>query len=162
MSILNNPKLNQHAKQVLKFCISGGLGAVIEFSVIYLLIGQLGWSAYVVYIPSALIPSIFVFFFNKYVTFGATEGSTASQTKRFLIVYTSTFCLNYVLSSSLYLMGDVLFLGSSIHGFQLSDVHIAYAAKICAIGIIAVVNYTLSHTFIFKDVPVEAEVAGIF
>ncbi len=162
MSILKNPQLNQHAKQVLKFCVSGGLGAVIEFTVIHYLVGHLHWSAYVVYIPSALLPSIFVFFFNKYVTFGAMDGNTAAQTKRFLIVYTSTFCLNYVLSSLLYLVGDHFLLGITISGFTFTDVRVAYAAKICAIGFIAIVNYTLSHTFIFKNVPVEAEVAGIF
>ncbi|MDD5055192.1 MAG: GtrA family protein [Candidatus Peribacteraceae bacterium] len=162
MSIFSNPKLNQHLKQVAKFSVSGVLGAIIEFSVIYVLIGRLGWSAYVVYIPSALIPAFFVFFFNKYVTFGASEGKTASQSGRFLLVYASTFCLNYLLSSSFYLAGDRLILDSVIGGIAITEVHIAYGAKFCAIGIVAVVNYVLSHTFIFKNTPVEAEVAGIF
>jgi putative flippase GtrA len=161
-TFLSNPKISRHIKQIAKFSVSGVLGAVIEFTVIYLLVGRLGWSAYVVYIPSALIPAFFVFFFNKYVTFGATEGDTASQSGRFLMVYASTFCLNYVLSSSFYLAGDRVFLDTVIGGITLSEIHIAYAAKICAIGIVAVVNYILSHTFIFKNVPVEAEVAGIF
>lgn len=148
-------------KQVAKFSISGVLGAAIEFSVIYFLIGRLGWSAYVVYVPSALIPAFFVFFFNKHVTFGAKQGDTASQSGRFLMVYASTFCLNYVLSSSFYLLGDRIFLDSIFGGITITEVHIAYAAKVCAIGIVAVVNYVLSHTFIFKNAPAEAEMAGM-
>lgn len=112
--------------------------------------------------PSALLPAIFVFFFNKYVTFGAADGNTATQTGRFLMVYASTFVLNYILSSLFYMLGDHFILGSTVAGFIIADVHLAYAAKAGAIGIVAVVNYILSHTFIFKNVSAEEEILGIF
>jgi putative flippase GtrA len=150
-----------HATQGMKFITCGLIGATIEFSILKLLIGHYGISPFIVYIPSALIPAVFVFFFNKYITFRSI-GRTASQTKRFLMVYVVAFCANYALSSFLYSVGSILFLGDEYLGVILTDARVAYLAKALAIGVTAVFNYALSHMFIFRsesDLVLESDMA---
>lgn len=121
----------------------------MEFSILKLLVGYYAVSPFIAYLPSAFIPAVFVFFFNKYVTFRST-GRTSRQTKRFLMVYVVAFCANYALSSFFYSFGSSMLTGQVIGGVELTDPRVAYLAKALAIGITAVFNYVLSHSFIFR------------
>lgn len=149
-----------HATQGMKFITCGLLGAVMEFSILKVLIGHYGVTPFIAYLPSALIPATFVFFFNKYVTFRAV-GQTSSQTRRFILVYVVAFCINYLLSSTLYSFGSVILRGQMFYGLELTDPRIAYLAKAMAIGITAVFNYCFSHYFIFRKEPSAALMADI-
>ena len=120
----------------------------MEFSIIRVLVGTYHLTPYFVYIPSALIPATFVFFFNKHVTFKA-EGQTTEQTRRFVLVYVIAFIVNYLLSSFFFTLGSAHILGTSIGGILWSQQRVAYLAKAMGIGITAVFNYTFSHFFIF-------------
>lgn len=144
-------RFRAHARQGLSFIVCGALGAAIEFSILRVLVGQYGVSPLLSYIPSAGIPALFVFFFNKFVTF-RVHGGAARQSWRFIAVYSATFCFNYALSSSLFLLGQYMLLRGFLTSFSLSltVVHLAYLAKALAIGITAVINYVLSHAFIFR------------
>lgn len=138
------------------------MGALMEFLILYVLVGLWHVTPVVSYIFSGGIPAFFVFLFNRNVTFRVTSGSSKAQSRRFILVYTLTFILNYCLSSSFYLLGLHIILPlpiAALYGLTLLD--ITYIAKVCAIGITAIVNYTFSHLFIFKKepVPMEAQLA---
>ncbi len=155
-------RFHRHLRQGFKFAVSGVVGAALEFSIIYLLVGRLHLTPIISYVFSGGIPAVFVFLFNRHVTFRASEGSSSRQSRRFIIVYTLTFFLNYILSSSGYLLGMHYVLPLPMAtAYGTTPLAIAYGAKVLAIGITAFVNYTFSHAFIFRDerVPPEAELA---
>jgi len=161
ISYVSTERFRLHASQGMKFITCGLLGAVIEFSILRVLIGSYQITPFIAYIPSALIPATFVFFFNKYVTFRAV-GRTSSQTRRFILVYVVAFCTNYLLSSGLYSVGNTSFADDIVLGVLLTSPRIAYLAKAMAIGITAVSNYFFSHYFIFRQEPevaLEADLA---
>ncbi len=146
----------------MKFIVCGIMGALMEFLIIYVLVGRLHITPVVSYIFSGGIPAVFVFLFNRHVTFRVGSGNSRAQSRRFILVYTLTFILNYCLSSSLYLVGLHVILPLPIalaNGITTLD--ITYMAKVLAIAVTAVVNYTFSHLFIFKKepVPMEAQLA---
>lgn len=141
-------RLRSHARQGASFIACGLVGAAIEFTILRILVGHYGVSPFLAYLPSAGIPAAFVFLFNKFITFRA-PGGAAQQSGRFVLVYTVTFFFNYALSSTLYFLGERWLLGTTILLF-FSAPRIAYLAKACAIGMTAVINYVLSHTFIFR------------
>lgn len=144
------PAIRLHCSQALRFITCGLLGAGMEFLILRVLVGHYGISPFAAYIPSALIPCIFVFYFNRYVTFRGGTGNTVRQTRRFLLVYSCAFTLNYCLSSLLYAWGVRLCNGAEIGPVVLTIPRIAYGAKALAIGVTAVLNYWLSHSFIFR------------
>ncbi len=150
--LLRHPGMRLHLRQVTKFIVCGLLGATFEFSILYVLVGRYAMTPVIAYIFSGGLPSIFVFLFNRHVTFGATKGSSHRQTRRFLIVYTFTFFLNYVLSSALYLLGLHIVLPLPIaQMYGATPLDVTYAAKVIAIAITAVINYSFSHFFIFRS-----------
>ena len=156
---LNHPTVKKHGPQTLKFVIAGILGASMEFTIIYFLVGKFHLSPYFVYLPSAGIPALFVFTFNKYVTFRAME-RTDRQAYRFLAVYSATFVLNYLLSSTFYGVGSHILLSpESPWNALLGHEHLAIFSKAAAIGVCSIINYFLSHFFIFKKSAAEAMVA---
>ncbi|MFA5800347.1 MAG: GtrA family protein [Candidatus Peribacteraceae bacterium] len=160
--LFQDPHLRLHLKQGSKFIVCGLLGAAMEFSILAVLVGRLNITPFIAYIFSAGIPAVFVFFFNRYVTFRSTGDRMADQTGRFIAVYATAFVLNYALSATFYTVGSHYLLGATYAGYTFQHDHIAYGAKVVAIGITAIWNYFFSHYFIFrrKVVPVEAEVAG--
>lgn len=142
----------------MKFSVCGLIGAAIEFSILYVLVKRLGVTPVVAYIFSGGIPAVFVFLFNRHVTFRVSDGSSRRQSKRFILIYASTFVLNYCLSSSFYLFGLHVVLPLPIaHIEGLTPVSLAYVAKVLAIGITAIVNYSFSYFFIFRREPVPPE-----
>lgn len=155
-------RFHRHFKQGVKFIVCGLLGAFLEFLIIYILVGRIGMSPVFAYIFSGGIPAVFVFLFNRHVTFRVSSGDSKKQSRRFVLVYALTFVLNYCLSSSFYLAGSRLILPLPLAmQYGLTSLDITYMAKVLAIGITAIVNYTFSHLFIFKKepVPIEAQLA---
>lgn len=152
-SLLNNPRARQHANQAFKFIICGLTGAIFEFSIIYFLVEHVKLDPRVAYIPSGLITIVFVFFFNKYITFGNRDGDHLGQTMRFAMVYAAAFVLNYLIASGAYSVGLIFLRGQRAASPSLYDSGIRllpYGAKAFAIGITAVWNYCFSHAFVFK------------
>ncbi len=142
----------RHRWQTLYFVLCGILGALIEFSIIYLFVDLLEISPYITYIPSALIPAFFVFFFNKNITFRSQSGRTKQQLKRFFLVYSSMFVVNYLLSALFFTIGSWLTERVLVEWFGwLTVSQLAILAKMGAIGLCAFGNYFLSHYFIFPD-----------
>ncbi len=150
MRILSHPYFQIHYRQIIRFVICGLLGAVMDFSVLYILTDWYSISPIIAYIFSSGIPSIFVFLFNKYITFGASDGNSNTQSKRFIIVYTLTFILNYLLSSLFYFLGLAYLVSLHVGSYSITEVEVTYLARVIAIAITAVINYLSSHHFIFK------------
>lgn len=148
-----------HKRQSTLFIVCGLMGAMIEFCIIYLFVDRLHISPYITYIPSAAIPAIVVFLFNKHITFASRAGNSKKEASRFLMVYSSTFILNYCLSSGFFALGT-LFVRNFLSSWTwlLVPSHIALLGKAGAIGICAFINYALSHMFIF---PVDQRVSPI-
>ncbi len=142
---LSHPHIRTHLHQGIKFILCGLTGAFVEFSVVYVLVEHAAFDPRIAYIPSGLLSVTFVFFFNRYVTFRNRGRDYAAQTVRFIVVYSMAFLLNYLLANIFFRIGS-LYLAMSV-------VRIALLAKALAIGIIAFVNYSLSHGFIFRTTP---------
>lgn len=152
--LLNDPRTRRHLNQVSKFIVCGITGAAFEFTVIYLLVEHVKLDPRVAYIPSGLLTVVFVFFFNKYITFGNRDGDHLGQTMRFAMVYAAAFVLNYLIASGAYSAGLLFLRGQRVAspGFYDSGMRLLpYGAKAFAIGITAVWNYCFSHAFIFKS-----------
>lgn len=123
-----------HAVQGAKFIICGAIGAIIDLGSLYVFVEHLGVNPDIAFVPSTIIAACFVFLFNKYVTFGRHEHSFMKQMWRFALVYTMAFALNVGIAVLLHRMGLYYILSKAV-----------------AIGIVAVVNYLLSHSFIFAS-----------
>lgn len=152
--ILHHPRARRHINQASKFIVCGLTGAMFEFSIIYLLVEHVKMDPRVAYLPSGLITIVFVFFFNKYVTFGNRDGDHLAQTMRFAMVYAAAFVLNYLIASGAYSVGLLFLRGQRAvsPAFYDSGIRLLpYGAKAFAIGITAVWNYCFSHAFIFKS-----------
>ncbi len=116
----------------MKFIVCGLTGFIIETSILTLLVELTHLDPRIAKLPAGLVSVTFVYFFNKYVTFGNKERS-ASQTARFVMVYTSAFALNYLVFALLVHVGMQYLM-----------------AQVVTVGSIAVLNYILSHGFIFR------------
>jgi putative flippase GtrA len=128
---------------------------VIEFTVLRILVGYYNVTPFIAYAPAKILPVLFVFFFNKYVTFRAAAGDGKQHAKRFILVYSFGFCASYLLASSFYFIGMHTIVGFSAYGLTLTDDRTAYVANLGAIALMSILNYCLSQKFIFRsEVPV--------
>ncbi len=150
MKFLKSSRVQQHFRQGTSFIVCGLLGLVIEFTMLRILVGYLAITPFIAYAPSKLIPAIFVFFFNKNITFRAATGKSTGYAKRFMFVYFLSFCLSYALASGLFALGLKTLQDSIFFGILFDHDRIAYAANLLAIAIMAFVNYIVSQAFIFK------------
>ena len=132
--IIHHPAFKTHLRQGIRFVISGLSGAAIELGTTALLVEFAGFPPPLAYFPAGLLSVTFVFFFNRTITFRAGDPRhLKKQTMRFVLVYSLAFAANYLFTVGLYSLGVQYLL-----------------AKVIAIGVIAIINYFLSHGFIFK------------
>lgn len=119
-------------KKIVKFCITGGIAAIIDLGGAGIMVEFLSVPEEAAVVFSSLVSVIFVFVFNKFFTF--RDGSTryARQITKFALVYGFAIVLNGAVSN--------VFLWLGFHYL---------VAKVFAIGIGAVINFVLSHTFVF-------------
>lgn len=132
--LLHHPFFRTHLSQGLRFAVCGGIGAAVDFSLLFLFVQVLGVTPYVGYALSTSVALVVVFFTNKYFTFRNHERRHKEQFLRFLLVYGVGFLFNVGIASFLYWSGFHYML-----------------AKVCAIAIIAFWNYVLSHGFVFAQ-----------
>lgn len=130
--ILAHPFVHIHVKQGMTFVIAGLIGATIEFTVLISGVELFGVIPEHAKIPAQLCAVTFVFFFNKSVTF-RSHGRMGAQSVRFVLVYGFAIVLNYLLYRAILTTG--------------LDYRLANALTI---GVIAILNYTMSHGFIFR------------
>ena len=131
---LYDPTFQKHFSQVWRFCICGGLGAVIDLSTTTFLVEYGHMAPQFAYVPSSLLAVLFVFLSNKYFTFRNHEKRVSGQVFKFVIVYSTAIIFNLLSSWFLLWLGVQYLL-----------------AKCASIGIGAIWNYCMSHGFIFKS-----------
>jgi len=133
MRLLQHPNVRTHLSQGMKFIVAGGIGSTIDLLSLRFLVEAAGVDPRVGFFLSSAFGASFVFVINKFVTFQNHDRKIGHQLFKFAMVYGVAIVLNVLLSNALYWWG--------LHYFL---------AKIVAIGVIAVWNYSLSHGFIFK------------
>ncbi len=126
--------MRKHAKQLIKFGFTGGIGSCVDLGSLALIVEYAHIRPLIAGILSSLIAVTIVFTFNKFFTFRNHERQFAKQIAKFALVYGIAFCMNIALYS-----------------FLLSTGLQYVVAKLSAILIIAVWNYILSNSFIFKQ-----------
>lgn len=146
------------ARQFIKFGITGAIGAVVDFTVLYLLHDFLGWQATIELYGSKLIAanmiSVFLaivsnFLINRYWTFRGHTGNAAQQWTGYFILNIFTWALNQILTSYF-----------TFHFILLSPFgeNRIYVAKALAIGLILFVNFAGSKFIVFRKKPVAPNV----
>ncbi len=131
---LADSTIRKHLIQGFKFGICGLTGFSIEFVILTLLVEKFHIVPWIANLPAGLASITFVFFFNKYITFRNKERSRA-QTMRFILVYSCAFVGSYIFYAALLWL------------------HVQYQlGKVIVVGTVAIINYCLSHGFIFKKV----------
>lgn len=121
-------------KKLVKFAMTGGVAAVIDLVGLQVMVRYLFVPAEVAVILSSLISVIFVFIFNKFFTFRDKSSKYASQILKFALVYGFAIVLNGFVSNIFLLLGFHYLI-----------------AKFIAIAIGAVINFLLSHFFVFRQ-----------
>lgn len=121
-------------KKMVKFAMTGGVAAIIDLGGLQIMVRYLSVPAEVAVILSSLISVIFVFIFNKFFTFRDKSARYVSQIIKFALVYGFAIILNGFVSN--------IFLWLGFHYLL---------AKVIAIGIGAVINFVLSHVFVFRQ-----------
>lgn len=139
------------AKQFVKFGITGGIGAVVDFSTFAFLTRVIGWTTTYTAFGTQLIlannVSVFLaicsnFIINRYWTFKDTSESATKQGASYFLLNTFTWALNQILVSFFVFRMPIF---TQLFGSQRD-----YAAKAIAIGLILFINFFGSKLFIFK------------
>lgn len=121
-------------KKVVKFCITGGIAALIDLGGATVMVEYLAVPEEAAVVVSPLISVIFVFFSNKFFTFRDGSRGYAKQITKFALVYGFAIVLNGFVSNFFLWLGFYYLI-----------------AKCFAIAIGAVINFVLSHFFVFAQ-----------
>lgn len=127
-----HPTVRTHAPQLMKFALAGGMGSLIDLTTLAFLTRIIGVPPEIAFFFSSLIGATFVFVVNKFMTFRHHDVPWPKQLLKHYSVYGPALVANFFLSNLLFLV--------------LPDL----AAKLVAIGIIAVWNYLWSHHYVFR------------
>lgn len=145
------PRLQNTARQFIKFGIVGGIGAVVDFGTYNILTRAIGWDdIYLIFgyeIIAANLVSVFLaivsnFLLNKYWTFRDTSEKVVQQWSKYFLLNFITFILNQILTSFFAFRVPII---AIIVGAQKDNV-----AKALAIGLILFVNFAGSKFLIFR------------
>lgn len=131
--LMHHPFIRRHVAQGWRFVVCGLLGATIDLGSTAFLVEFADIDPHIAYIPSTLLAVIFVFMANKFFTFKNRESDVGRQALKFAFVYGAAIVSNLTISWTLLWLG--------LHYIP---------AKIGAIGVGAVWNYTMSHGFVFR------------
>lgn len=141
-SLMSSPFMQRkHVRQILKFIVTGGTGAFLEFASLALLVEVIDVDESVAGIYSLGPSLVYVFLMHKYFTFKNHEKNVGGQMAKFALVYALAILFNILLYSVFIWLG----------------VYYPFA-KALAIAIVAVWNYILAHGFIFKKNEEEADI----
>ncbi|MEX1111924.1 MAG: GtrA family protein [Candidatus Andersenbacteria bacterium] len=143
-------RLQNTARQFMKFAVVGVIGAVVDFGSYNILTRGIGWTdTYEIFgyqIIAANLVSVFLaitsnFILNRYWTFHATGGNAATQGAGYFALNGFTFILNQIVTSFFTFHVPLIAL---IFGSQKDNI-----AKALAIGIILFLNFFGSKFLIF-------------
>jgi len=155
MWLLNKPsstfKKYPSLAQFFRFCIVGGIGAVVDFGS-YAIITRLfnfwkTWTIFGQQIIVANMVSVFLaitsnFFWNKYWAFKDASKKVAGQWLQFFVLNSVTYILNQLLVSLIIFHTSL----EKITGAKTEDI----VAKIIAVAIILFLNFAISKFIVFR------------
>lgn len=131
--VLAHPRVKKHLLQGSRFIIVGSLAAVIDLGSLTLLVEMLELDPQIAQIISTLLAVTFVFLANKFFTFRNQSKQVGSQLFKFALVYGIAIAANIGTTAVLIWLG--------VHYFL---------AKVAAIGLGVIWNYSMSHAFVFR------------
>ncbi len=120
-----------------KFCLVGGLGVLVDLSVLTLFVDLLGVVFPLARVLSFLVAMTSNFYLNRHWTFGLGAGHTPREYARYSGAAMTALCLNWIVSNLLY--------------YHLDWFRVYYQIA-AAVGVLAstVLNYYLIRTFVFN------------
>jgi putative flippase GtrA len=122
-------------EKIFRFCITGGLGMVIDFGFTIFCKEHLKLNPYFSNILGTMIALIVIFFMHKNWTFGQLSKKNNSQFGQFILISFLGLGLN---SCIIYVLRNEM----------LFDF---YYSKVIAIGVVSIWNFTLNYFFTFSD-----------
>lgn len=139
------------ARQFLKFAVTGGIGAVVDFSTYniltrgfdwYTTLNVLGYQIIAANLISVFLAILSNFLLNKYWTFRNTSQAVVKQGAGYFVFNFITFILNQILTSFFAFNVAII---AQLFGSQKDNI-----AKALAIGLILFINFAGSKFLIFK------------
>lgn len=143
--VFHHPIVRKHGVQFLRFAVCGLIGTTLDVTTLGILVRYADLSGYVGSVLSSLVGASFVFVANKFFTFRDHSKRVGNQIFKFALVYGIAIGLNVMLSWGFLWVLEHQILGDAYH------LESSLLAKVGAIGVVALWNYTLSHGFIFKQ-----------
>ena len=120
-------------KQLIKFCVVGGSGVVVDFSVTYLFKELVRINKYVANSIGFITAATSNYFLNRFWTFESNDPQIMRQYILFIVIATAGLVIN----------NGVIFL---LHGRRKINF---YLAKIFAIGFVTLWNFFMNYYFNF-------------
>ena len=118
---------------LLKFCLVGGSGMVVDFGVTWLCKERLRWNKYVSNSLGFVLAATNNYIWNRLWTFASHDTAVVRQYSMFLLVSVIGLALNNLI---IYLLHERLRLNF-------------YVAKICAIICVTLWNFSMNYLFTF-------------
>lgn len=120
--------------QFLKFCVVGGSGMVIDFSITYLLKEILRLNKYIANSTGFICAATSNYLLNRLWTFQSHDPEVTRQYALFLGISLVGLAIN---NSVIYVLTDRLRLNF-------------YLSKLCAVGVVTVWNFLMNYFFTFS------------
>lgn len=119
---------------LLKFCVVGGSGMIVDFGITWLCKEKFGWNKYVSNSLGFILAATNNYIWNRLWTFHSENAEVAREYSTFLLISVIGLALNNLI---IYLLHDKLNLNF-------------YLAKIIAIGCVTIWNFGMNYFFNFK------------
>lgn len=121
-------------EKFIKFCVVGGSGVIVDFSVTYLLKEKARINKYIANSLGFICAATSNYILNRIWTFASTDPHITTQYFKFLGISVIGLIIN---NSIIYLLNDKLKINF-------------YFSKLCAIGAVTVWNFLMNYYFNFK------------
>ena len=122
-----------HAQNLIRFCVVGGVNTLVDFGIFLLLYYKAGSPLLAAHGLAFAAAALNSYLMNKFWTFRETAPAAPAQFARFLAVVVSGLAV-----SSAVVYGASFFIA-------------AWLAKVLAIGVTLIWNYTGSVLFVFRQ-----------
>ena len=120
--------------KLLKFCLVGFSGMIVDFAITYLCKEKLHWNKYLSNSLGFLLAATNNYIWNRLWTFQSSNSEITRQYSSFLIISLIGLGLNNLV---IYLLHGRLRLNF-------------YVAKVCAIGVVTLWNFSMNYLITFR------------
>ncbi|MDR2885369.1 MAG: GtrA family protein [Rikenellaceae bacterium] len=127
--------------QFIKFCVVGGSGVLVDFSVTYALKEWARWNKYVANSCGFAVAATTNYILNRLWTFHSTDPRIARQYLIFVLIALAGLAIN---NAIIWLLTDKLKIN-----VPLTEKQRFYLAKLIAIGVVTLWNFFMNYAFNF-------------